>query len=292
MSSPGDGSGEDLLPAFCGLLPHPPIVVPAVGGARTQGCRPTLEACRELARRLVERRPGRLLMVSPHSPRRAGAFGLWRGELLRGHLGRFGAPDAEVRLANDRQLAAAVERAAAASGAATWGIPPEPLDHGATVPLWFLAEAGWQGPTTVVSSPWHASVGELEGFGRAVARAAAELGESRGALALVASGDMSHRCSPTAPAGFHPRAVEHDLELTARVRRGDLRSIGTLDPELREMAAEDTVEASVIVAAAIDYRAEGHEVLSYEHPFGVGYLVAVFHSGSPRPGRAPIDGLS
>ena len=32
----------------------------------------------------------------------------------------------------------------------------EPLDHGAVVPLWFLVEAGWQGPTCLVSLPWSA----------------------------------------------------------------------------------------------------------------------------------------
>jgi len=31
------------------------------------------------------------------------------------------------------------------------------------------------------------------------------------------------------------------------------------------------------VASALGFRAHGNEVLSYEHPFGVGYLVAVFH---------------
>ena len=116
--------------------------------------------------------------------------------------------------------------------------------------------------------------------------ALAELGEP---AALVASGDMSHRVLPDALAGFHPRAVEFDHQLTELIRRGDLAAIAGIDPELRELAAEDAADTSILVAATLEAanleaanledRARNAEVLSYEPPFGVGYLVAVFDGG-------------
>ena len=275
-----------FAPTFCGLFPHPPIVVPAVGRERHAECRATYEACRELARRLVASIPQRVFVVSPHSPRRPTAFGLWSGDRLRGDLARFGASSARVDLANDGALREPLGQALDALGETLWSIPPrghEPgldreafLDHGALIPLWFLAEAGWQGPTAVASLPIHCQPDRLRNFGRALAEALAELGEP---AALVASGDMSHRVLPGAPAGYHPRAVEFDQQLTDLVRRGDLAAIATIDPELREQAAEDTADAVTLVAAALG---DGHrkaEVLSYEHPFGVGYLVADFGTG-------------
>ncbi len=265
-----------VQPAFCGLLPHPPIVVPDVGRERLEGCMSTVDACRDFARRMMAARPDRLFMVSPHSPRQGSAFGVWDGERLRGDLGRFGAAGSAVDLPNDPEMVAALSRAAGARGLATWSIPPEPLDHGAVVPLWFLVEAGWTGPTCLASLPWQATPATMEAFGRALSEAAAA---SDGRAALVASGDMSHKVKPDAPAGYHPRAVEFDRALTGLIAEGRLDAIGEIDPDLRDLAAEDAADSSQIVAAAIGYRPQGAEVLSYEHPFGVGYLVAVFHDG-------------
>ncbi len=263
-------------PAFCGLLPHPPIIVPEVGRGRLDDCMSTVDACRDFARRMIAARPDRLFMVSPHSPRQGRAFGLWTGDRLRGDLGRFGAPGSAVDLPNDAEMSAALDRAAGAQGLATWSIPPEPLDHGAVVPLWFLVEAGWDGPTCLTSLPWHAAPDVMEAFGHALAEAASPLA---GHAALIASGDMSHKVKPDAPAGYHPRAIESDHALTDLVRGGRLEAIGGIDAELRDLAAEDAADSSQIVAAAIGYRPHAHEVISYEHPFGVGYLVAIFHDG-------------
>ena len=270
-----------VRPAFCGLLPHPPIVVPEVGRERLDDCCDTVEACRDFARRLVATAPRRLFMVSPHSPRQGRAFGLWGGDRLRGDLSSFGAPASAVDLPNDPEQTAALGRAADREGLATWTIPEEPLDHGATVPLWFLVEAGWDGPTVIASLPWRAGPSTMETFGRAVAEAIAPLADS---VALVASGDMSHRVLPDAPAGYHPRAVEFDHVLTGLIANGQLDRIRDIDAELRELAAEDAADTSLIMSSAIGFRPRGAEVISYEHPFGVGYLVAVFHDGGRDPG--------
>lgn len=263
-------------PAISVLLPHPPIAVPAVGGERGARCGATTSACRQLAKRLVDRSPRRLVLVSPHTPRDRRAFGLVGGDRLHGDLARFGAPEAAVELPNDRQGGEALIRAAAGDGMKIQLLPPQPLDHGAVVPLYFLAEAGWRGPTLVLALPWRHTPDDGRRFGGLLARALGELGDR---AALVASGDMSHRCLPDAPAGFHPRAVEFDRQLTRLVAGGDFAAIAEIDPELRELAAEDTSESTRIVTAAHDFDARGAEVLSYEHPFGVGYLVAVFFDG-------------
>lgn len=257
--------------AYCGLLPHPPIVVPEVGQERTAACAATLAACREFARRLVAARPARLFLVSPHSPRRRGpAFGLWQGASLAGDLADFHAPAARVSLPNDLELAAALRQTSA-----TWDIPLQPLDHGAVVPLWFLQEAGWSGPTCIASLAYPGAA-DPGAFGTAAGAALARL---PGAAAVVASGDMSHRCLPGAPAGFHPRAAVFDQAVVERAAAGRLAALADLDPELRELAAEDVIDSSLVAAGAIGFHAHGAEVLSYEHPFGVGYLVAVFHDG-------------
>lgn len=274
---PSDSSHEAPALVLGGLMPHPPICVPEVGREHARSCHATTAACEDLARRLVAARPDRLFLVSPHSPRAHGAFGLWGGERLAGSLEAFGAPGVRVDLPADPRLRALLEAEAAAGGVSTWIIPPEPLDHGAVVPLSFLARAGWEGPTTIASLPAVAGLDELVAFGRVLARAAGRLS---GRSAVVASGDMSHRVLRGAPAGYHPRALEFDEAVCARVESGRFDALIELDPELRALAAEDVVDSATVVLSALPRTMERTAVLSYEHPFGVGYLVAVFHDGS------------
>ena len=137
---------------FSGLLPHPPIVVPAVGRGRGAECRRTTDACRSLAAELVASRPERVILVSPHSPRQVGAFGWWGGERLRGDLGRFGAEESAVDLPVDEEYLAVLHSSATQLGLRTWSIRERDLDHGAVVPLWFLCEAGW---LLLVSESFH-----------------------------------------------------------------------------------------------------------------------------------------
>lgn len=265
--------------AAAALMPHPPIVVPAVGGREVDHCRATLEACRELAGTLVALRADRLVIVTPHAPRWPHAAALYLGERLEGDLGGFGAREAEVSVPADAGLRAAL---LAGGGQALHGLDRR-LDHGAVVPLWFLAEAGWSAPTCVLGLPAWASSHDLQQLGRALARALSATG---GRTLLVASGDMSHRVTPGAPAGFHPQALSFDLACRDAIAGGRLRDVAVLDPALRELAAEDVVDPVTVVAATLGFEVHGQRVLSYEHPFGVGYLVAVLHQGAAGGGTA------
>ncbi len=230
----------------------------------------------EAARRVMAARPDAVVLVSPHAPRVGGAYGVTKG-VVAGSLGRFGAPGAAVRLPGDAALAERLRTVAAARGVATTGLGGTDLDHGSVVPLWFLAEAGWRGPTVVVALDGNdnAHIGEL---GECVAAAAGDLGRR---VAVVASGDMSHRLQPGAPCGYDPRAAEFDTTFIAQLRRGATRELAAAVAALQERAAEDVVEATLFAFGAGGWSAEGREVLSYEGPFGVGYGVAVLHVAGP-----------
>ena len=251
---------------------------------------------RAAAGRIVAAGPDTIVLVSPHSPRKSGAFGLWSDEVLEGSFGQFGAPEARVKLPNDRRLVGAIVSEADKRNVVTWSIRHQPLDHGALVPLWFLAEAGWSGPT-VIASLNYPGEGGLTSFGEAIAAAAKSLSRR---IVFIASGDMSHRLTKSAPCGFHPDAHRFDETFIRLVRAGDYRGVANLNLELRELAAEDAVDSTVIAAAAVNWSDAGHQVLNYEGPFGVGYGVAVLfdaetktslpqaagHGGETLPGLA------
>ena len=256
---------------FAGLMPHAPILVPGVGRERLAEARATATAMTMVAAHAVASRPETLVLISPHSPRRPGTFGIWQMPRLHGSLERFGSSQDRVDLPADPRYADRLADEADRRGLHTWRISREPLDHGALVPLCYLVKAGWNGPTVILSLnlPGEGGLAEL---GSAIVAAAAGL---RRRIGVIASGDMSHRLTASAPGGFHPDAHRFDETFIALLRRGAAAELQRIDPELQEEAGEDVLDSTVVALAAADNRTDGHEVLSYEGPFGVGYGVAI-----------------
>ncbi|MCB9670867.1 MAG: hypothetical protein H6736_04720 [Alphaproteobacteria bacterium] len=243
------------------LMCHAPIVIPAIGRARAADCATTTAAMRRVARAVVDTGPEVLVVLSPHTPRDRHRWGLVDGEQLEGTFARFGCPEVGLALPN---AAPAVRDALGDLPLAP--VAAQPLDHGALVPLWFLVEAGWSGPTAVLGVPWNN-------------RDAGAIGErlrSRVPWGLVASGDMSHRLQPGAPAGFDPRAHTFDEGFVRSLREGDLLGAVSVARELRERAAEDVVDTTEVLLGALGPTVPNDPVLAYEGPFGVGYCEALF----------------
>jgi AmmeMemoRadiSam system protein A/AmmeMemoRadiSam system protein B len=256
---------------FGGLMPHAPILVPGVSWEHMSQVKRTVTAMRSVARGVVAARPDAMVVISPHSPRRAEAFGVWRTPRLRGTFEKFGSAETRVDLPLDQTLADNLENAAKQRGLRTWRITRGALDHGAMVPLWYLAAVGWKGPTVIVSLK-ESDANGLEEFGRAIANAASE---AHRRVAVIASGDMSHRLTPDAPCGYHEEGSRFDRAFVELLRSGAPDAMQRLDATLVETAAEDAVDCTRIALAAGDFSVQGREVLSYEGPFGVGYGVAI-----------------
>jgi len=256
------------------LMCHAPIVIPEVAGRRASSCVSTTAAMVEAGRTVMSAAPDVLVVLSPHTPRRRDAWGIVDGDTIEGTFARFGVPDVGLALPRATDASERIARVAKGAGLRVQSLPSSPLDHGALVPLHFVVEAGWRGPTVVIAFPADIEPRECARMGEAIARAAADSGQR---WVLLASGDMSHRLLPDAPAGFHPQARAFDDAVQRSVAAGDYAGAVSIDPELRDLAAEDVIDSLEVAAAAIEWNARGHKFLSYEGPFGVGYLVAVLH---------------
>jgi len=252
---------------------HAPIVVPPIGGGRAGQCASTSQAMRDAARGVAEAGPDRVIVLDPHlicSPNAYTCVEMPSG--IRGGFGAFGRPDLTVGFPSDPDFCRHLAKSAADSHFAINILEMDDLDHGASVPLWFLQGAGFGGPVCVIGYPWRASLKSHTDFGRFLKLAC---GGHGGKTAMIASGDMSHRLQLGAPSGYHPNAHEFDRCFVECVGAGELAKTSLLPEELREIAAEDSSESMAIAAGAVGDVSPGAKVLSYEAPFGVGYLVAI-----------------
>lgn len=96
-------------------------------------------------------------------------------------------------------------------------------------------------------------------------------------VALIASGDLSHCLKEEGPYGFHPQGPKFDKALIDYLKEKDIDNFLKLNEYFPEASECGLRSFSFLlgVLEASDQAWEA-EILSYEGPFGVGYLVANF----------------
>ncbi len=255
------------------VLPHPPLIVPAVGRGREKEIAKTAAGCREAAKRIAQAGPETVVIFSPHSTVYADYIHISPGREAKGSLARFGAP--EVTAAQyDVELAGALEVLCGAEGlpAGTLGEREPELDHGVLIPLHFINEV-YTGYRLIRVAPSGLSLEEHYRFGMLLAKAADDLGRR---VVVVASGDLSHKLTAGGPYGYAPEGPALDKELTAIFASGDFDALFDIEDTLREKGAECGFLPALMLAGALDQKKIAAELCAYEGPFGVGYAVASF----------------
>ena len=130
-----------VLAAFA--VPHPPLIVPGVGHGRESGISATVEAYREVGRRIAALAPETIVISSPHSTAYLDYLHISGGPGASGTFAQFGdARDGSV-VEYDEGFVHALCDAADAEGVAagTAGERTPDLDWGVLVPLHFVQEA-------------------------------------------------------------------------------------------------------------------------------------------------------
>ncbi|SER56210.1 AmmeMemoRadiSam system protein A [Parafannyhessea umbonata] len=267
-----------IVAAFA--VPHPPLIIPAVGHGREEGIRATVEAYQEVAQRIERLAPQTIVLSSPHATCYRDYVHVSPGTGARGDFLQFGAPDAAYEADYDSAFVSALDAAAQADAlsAGSQGERSPELDHGTLIPLHFVREAYTRAGHAVDFKLVRMGISGLSPadhyrMGMLVQRCADVLGRR---VVYVASGDLSHKLLEEGPYGFAPEAPRFDDHVCQAFRSGSFLDLLTTDHSLAKRAAECGLRSFQIMAGALDQTEVKAELLSYEGPFGVGYGVAAF----------------
>jgi aromatic ring-opening dioxygenase LigB subunit len=257
---------------WAALTPHPPIIVPDVGNGREREAGVTLKGIADLMERLKSREaPDRILLLSPHQPYVPGAFAINGEKRIKGGLAPFGsrvafdfappggAVDALLKHLGAKGVFVNVTRGADLS-----------RDQGAAVPLFFLERAFGKLPGVVLSSPIGLDRAESLKLGAALASF-----DDGFAWGLLASGDLSHRLKPGAPAGFSPMGERFDEAVVESLKGRDASPVLDMPEHAIDEAGECGMRSVLTMIGLAGALRGTIDVLSYEGPFGVGYCNAV-----------------
>lgn len=269
---------------FAVISPHPPIMVPAVGGSRAQVTSASADALHRLGAALEAYAPDAVVLMSPHAPALSDAFAIDDSHSFEGSMAQFGDPTrhayrGDPELAHEILSGLAARDLPALARTADPRLKPGWLDHATIVPLSFLDPAG--AFPLVVLSLSYLPYADHRALGAAVASAADALGRK---VAFVASGDLSHRLTHDAPAGYNARGAELDAAIVGLVEQGRLSSLMQLDADLVEAGGECGLRSIIAAGGFCCDDPAPVRVLAYEGPWGVGYL-------SAGVGGAAVDAL-
>jgi aromatic ring-opening dioxygenase LigB subunit len=259
------------------ICPHPPLLIPEIGGPALDEVHETVDAMRALAQRVGEQQT--VVVISPHTTGFSDTHVVKTAPRLSGDFGRFRHPDIVYTFDTDQPFAELL--LALAGDYRQLKLTPdndEILDWGVLVPLSFIKARQIVSISIVSSYQEHRTLGQL------VRRCAEELGRD---TLFLASGDLSHALTRSAPAGYDPRGALFDEEVVRLLRNGDFGGLSRIDRSLVAGAAECGLRSFIALGGFLgDDAVADPEVLSYEGPFGVGYMVA--HFGPRRRDRAKV----
>ena len=274
-----------ILAAY--MVPHPPMIVPAVGRGSERQIEATRAAYAQVAGEIAEINPETIILTSPHATMYSDYFHISPGRHAQGSFARFNAPQARFREEYDVELVRTLERLAAEAGfpAGTRGERDPALDHGTMVPLHFIRQAcaGFRLVRVGLSG---LSLEDHYRLGQLIQRAVAETGRR---AVFVASGDLSHKLQTYGPYGFSPEGPQYDERIMEVCGRAAFGELFDFDEAFCERAAECGHRSFVIMAGALDGVSVKAERLSHEDVTGVGYGICAFHPGGADDDRRFLD---
>ncbi|MCR5357865.1 MAG: AmmeMemoRadiSam system protein A [Lachnospiraceae bacterium] len=261
------------------MVPHPPIILPEVGGGEEKKIAATVNAYDEAARFVASLKPETVILTSPHSVMYSDYFHVSPGKGAKGDMGGFRAPQVKFDVTYDSEFTDRLARKAVHDDfpAGVLGEKDAHLDHGTMVPLYFinkyytdykLVRIGLSGLTL----PDHYR------FGKLIQHVCNELDRR---VVFVGSGDLSHKLLAEGPYGYVPEGPQYDEKIMDVMGRAAFDELLDFDNNFCERAAECGHRSFCIMAGALDGCGVTADKLSHEGTFGVGYGICTYKVESP-----------
>ncbi len=256
---------------FSAIVPHPPILIPTIGKDNLEKIQKTASAMKNLEELLYASKPDVIIIISPHGEIIPDAFSLNLNSTYQANFENFGDFKTKLEFKSSPMLALRIKERVEDELPLILSSSPN-LDHGLAVPLYYLT----QHLKNIEIIPIYYSLLDYKThfhFGQLLKK---EIAKSAKRVAVIASGDLSHCLTKDAPAGYSKEGEEFDNKLIDLLKNKSYQSLLKMDEKLIEKAAECGLRSFLILLGIIEEYEYNFEVLSYEGPFGVGYLVANF----------------
>ncbi|KKW45209.1 MAG: Extradiol ring-cleavage dioxygenase, class III enzyme, subunit B [Parcubacteria group bacterium GW2011_GWA2_56_7] len=254
------------------FLPHSPLLIPSVHPENRDTLAETENAIRQVSEYLYSLRPDVLCVISGHGERYQDSFSMEVAPAYETDLKTFGDLSHAHSFRPATTLIDKLQRHLRKK-AIPFTLSTRPiLDYGVSVALRLTAEHLKEVRLLPIA---YADVSRKEHFtfGQALRDV---LEETPLRVAVLAVGDLSHCLTSGSPGGFCKEGAVFDAAVQEALRGEGASALLSLPETLVEKAKESGYRPLVILKGLFDRLIYRTEILSYEAPMDVGYLVAQF----------------
>lgn len=258
--------------SFAALVPHPPLLIPLFEKKEGAKLAKTVKALKQIEQDLYLTKPETIIIITPHAKSFDDAFTTNIHDKCHTDYNMFGDISTKQEYPIDIMLASRVREMCDNENIQLQTVSTDTIDHGAGVPLQFLA-SHLPNIKILPIGISEKNAKEHFDFGYLIKKV---IMESDKRIAVICSADLSHALITDSPAGFHKEGEEFDKKIQEVLTSGNTSSLLQMDDEFIKNASTCGYKPIVTILGMlqrIDYSAK---VLSYESPFGVGYLVVNF----------------
>ena len=265
------------------MVPHPPLIVPAVGRGGEKKILETTKAYERVGQEIAKIAPDTIVITSPHSIMYADYFHISPGIGATGDFSRFGAPEVSFNEKYDKEFVVVLESLLYSEDfpGGTQGERDKELDHGTMVPLYFIRKY-YQGGKIIRIGLSGLPMSDHYKLGTYIKQVAEDLGRN---TVIVASGDLSHKLKDNGPYGFAPEGPVYDEKIMQAAAKADFGGMLEFNEDFLDKAAECGHRSFCIMAGCFDGVDVKSEVLSHQDVTGVGYGIAIFEPGEKNDER-------
>lgn len=255
---------------FGAIVPHSPLLIPSVGKEHREKLSATLAACKEIEQALYVAKPDSLCIIAPHGARYPDAYSVNLASKYTGNLKSFGDFSTTIEAKSDYLLIDRLQRKLRAEGVPFTLTSSQELDYSFAIPLLLLTPhlTNWK---LIPISPSMLDGKAHYEFGRQLKRVLHAESER---VAVIASADLSHKLNEASPAGSSPEGPQFDQAVRDGISSRDPSVLLSLDLKIVEGAAQCAYPPITTLLGTLEGMNVTSKILSYEAPFGVGYLTA------------------
>ncbi|HPA25873.1 MAG TPA: AmmeMemoRadiSam system protein B [bacterium] len=256
---------------FSAFTPHTPMLAPTVGRANLVSLKKTTEALEKLAEEIALANPEIILIISEHGQIMEQAFTINGSQNFQANFKKFGDLETLLKFAGDPIFSYQLKEHSETK-IPLHLVDQQDLDRGASVPLIYLTKYL---KNIKIIPLTHCGLDNKKHFffGNHLNEL---IQKTPKRIAVIATGDLSHTLTPNSPAGFSEAGKTFDNIIIETLKNKNVTPLVDLDESLEKSAVECGLKPLLILMGILNDYNYTAEILSYEFPFGVGYLTVHF----------------
>jgi MEMO1 family protein len=259
---------------FGALVPHSPLLIEDIAKENYPVFSPTLNAYNKIKEKIKDEKIEIIIIISSHGPLLINSFALGVALEYKTSLAEFGCfmekKSFKCPINFSRDLLHFLYK-----NYPLKTINYQSLDYASSIPLELLLDTESKVQVVPILCSDNLDLKNHWQFGQAIGQFL-ETREEK--VAIIASGDLSHKISKSSPAGYSPKGQKFDNRIIDYLNKNSsvIDNILKLEPEYIEEVEESALKPLSLMLGInkANYQAEK---LAYQNDFGVGYLSFLFN---------------